>query len=127
MYEPSKHITGYEWLKEKGADLIFTPVPAAPAVLKPRCDKDEIVLFGASASREGYLPAGYTFCGSVLPDHMAYTYLKWIAENDWDYTTNGPAKLGTAGWTSPMYEDFKDAMEEYFITHPDQFEWVGGY
>lgn len=127
VYDPARYITGYQWLKEKGADLIFSPVPAAPEMLKPRCDDDEMVLFGASASREGFLPAGYTFCGSILPDHMAYTYLKWIAENDWDYITNGPARIGTAGWTSPMFEDFMDAIQEYCLTHPDQFEWVAGF
>jgi len=126
-YSPSRFIPGYQWLRERGADLIFTPLPGAPPILKPLCDEEEVVLFGAAASYEGYLPPGYTFCGSVSPDHLMYTLLKWIAENDWDYEKKGPAKLGAAGWVSPMVEQSMAGMEEYCTSHPEQFKWVGGY
>ncbi|MBM3133075.1 MAG: ABC transporter substrate-binding protein, partial [Chloroflexi bacterium] len=55
QYRPSNNIPGYEWLKERGADLIFSAVPGTPETLKPFVDSDRMVLFGASASPEGYL------------------------------------------------------------------------
>ena len=63
----------------------------------------------------------------VIPEHQAYTLLNWIAENDWDYETNGPAKIGAASWTDGYSQSFIGAMEKYTEAHPDQFEWVGGY
>jgi len=125
--DPAKDIPGYEWLREKGADLIFSPVPGVPSNLKPRADKDEVVLFAVAANKEGILPPGYVFNLGVDPQLEAYTLLNWIAENDWDYQTKGPAKIGGAAWSEPYSDTFIGSMEEYCSAHPDQFEWEGGF
>ena len=125
--DPARDIPGYEWLREKGADFIFSPVPGVPSNLKPRADKDEVVLFAVAASKEGILPPGYVFNLGVDPQHEAYTLLKWIAENDWNYQTKGPAKVGGAAWAEPYSETFIASMEEYCSAHPDQFEWNDGF
>ena len=125
--DPARDIPGYEWLREKGADLIFSPVPGVPSTLKPRVDNDTVVLFAAAADKEGILPPGYVFNLGVDPQHEAYTLLKWIAENDWDYQAKGPAKIGGAAWAEPYSETFLSAMKEYCSVHPDQFEWEGGF
>ncbi len=124
---PSRDIPGYEWLKEKGADLIFTAIPAVPVTLKPRVDNDEIVMFAMVASIDDILPPGYVFNLGIVPQYDGYTMLKWIAENDWDYQTKGPAKIGGAAWSEAYSDEVLDAMEEYCAAHPDQFEWEGGY
>jgi len=124
---PAMDIPGYEWLREKGADLIFTPIPATPTTLKPRVDKDEVVLFGMAASKDGFLPPGYVFNVGVASQNEAYTILSWIAENDWDYETKGPAKVGGAAWSESYSDELHAAMEEYCSAHPDRFEWEGGY
>ncbi|MBM3133109.1 MAG: ABC transporter substrate-binding protein [Chloroflexi bacterium] len=126
-YDPSKNIPGYEWLREKGADLIFDPVPESVETLKDRCNNDQMVIFGMTASREGFLPPGYTFCESALSDHLAYTLLKWIAGNDPDFPKDRPAKIGAAGWTSALLEDYMDGIKAYAEAHPDQYQWVGGF
>ena len=64
---------------------------------------------------------------AVLPKHIAYTLLQWIAENDWDYAANGPAKIGAADWNIPYCVSMHEALQEYCEAHPDQFEWVGGH
>ncbi len=63
----------------------------------------------------------------IDPQYEAYTLLKWIAENDWDYETKGPAKIGGAAWSESYSDALLPAMEEYCSNHPDQFEWEGGY
>lgn len=125
--DPARDISGYEWLRENGADLIFTPIPATPTTLKTRVNNDKVVLFSMSASPEAYLPPGYVFNLGVDSQAEGYTMMKWIAENDWDYETNGPAKVGGAAWSEAHSDNVLAAMEEYCDAHPEQFEWVGGY
>ena len=125
--DPAKDIPGYEWLKGQGADLIFTAVPDTPLTLKAIVDKEKMPLFAASGYQEQLDPPGYVFVLGTIPEHQAYTILNWIAENDWDYESNGPAKIGGASWLDGYSQSFIAAMEKYSEAHPDQFEWVGGY
>ncbi len=125
--DPSKDIPGYKWLKEHGADLIFTNVPDTPLTLKSIVDKEEMPLFASNGYQEQLDPPGYVFIMGVIPEHQAYTLLNWIAENDWDYESKGPAKIGAASWIDGYSQSFIAAMEKYAEAHPEQFEWVGGY
>ncbi|MCP4632215.1 MAG: ABC transporter substrate-binding protein, partial [candidate division Zixibacteria bacterium] len=50
QWDPSRYIPGYEWLRNRGADLIWTPAPPALETLKPRANEDEFVIFGATAN-----------------------------------------------------------------------------
>ena len=127
QHDPSRYIPGYEWLKERGSDLIFTGFPAAAATLRPKANQDQTVLFGASVYIEDLLPPGYVFCLGNIPQYDAYTLLNWLAENDWDYKTNGPAKIGGACWYGSAGEKMQEGMKEYAQVHPDQYEWVGSF
>lgn len=125
--DPSRDIAGYEWLKERGADLYYTGLPNPAVTLQSRLKEDAAVLFAATVSY-GKLPSDENvFCVGILPELEAYTLLKWVAENHWDYRANGPARIGGAGWTDDYSPPFFEAAEEYSQAHPDQFEWVGGY
>ena len=126
QYDPSKDIPGYEWLKEKGADLIICP-PASGVTLAAFANRDEIPLFITSGNLEDLEPGGYAFSYGETTEWSAYTTLKWVAENDWDYETNGPAKIGVAGWSDGFTDKFQIAMKQYVDAHPDQYEWVGGH
>ena len=125
--DPSKVIPGYQWLIEKGADLIFTGPPPYPVVLNPRVDQDQVVLFAATGNPEDFAPSGFAFNLGTLPEHEAHILLNWIAENDWDYQTDGPARIGGASWDDPYAISFFEACKEYAQVHPNQFEWVGGH
>lgn len=127
QYDPSKHIPGYEWLKEKGADVIYSSDPNAIETLKSRVDKDQIVTFASSAQSVLLEEPGYAFTASTYPVDLYYTFLDWIAENDWDYAAKGPAKIGMAGWTTAINVAMVEGMEGYCNEHPDKFEWVGDY
>jgi len=125
--DPSRDIPGYEWLKARGADLIFTCTPDTPLTLKSIVNKDKMPLFASNGYQEQLDPPGYVFIMGVIPEHQAYTILNWIAENDWDYESDGPAKIGAASWVDGYSQSFIGAMKKYAEAHPDQFEWVGGY
>ena len=53
--------------------------------------------------------------------------MKWIAENDWDWEANGPAKVGGAMWAESYGEACMDGAKSYAEAHPEQFEWVEGF
>jgi len=125
--DPAKYITGYQWLKERGADVYFSPMPGAVEILRPRIEEDGMVLFPVSATKEELIPPGNNFMPATVPEDNSYTLLKWIAENDWDSETNGPAKIGGAGWNDAHTDAILNGMQEYAEAHPDQYEWVGGY
>ncbi len=127
QFDPSRDISGYKWLRERGADVIMAFLQITPVTLQPIVNEDKVVLFTATTEYEVMDPPGYVFAMTNLWEDLVYTQLKWIAENDWDYGTKGPAKLGGAGWNDPGSNITHIAAKEYAKAHPDQFEWVGGY
>ena len=127
QFDPTYDIPGYERLKQQGADLIVTGVTSSPVTLKPRVNKDEMLLFTLSGNLSTLEPPGYVFAPASLPEHEALTLLKWIAENDWDYETKGPAKIGGTSWREPNAQSFLSNVEDYAKAFPDQFEWGGAY
>ncbi len=127
QFDPARDIPGYEWLKDRGADVIFTAIESSPIVLKPHVEKDKIVMFAGSAQKEGLEPPGWIFATAQQQEESFYTFLTWIAENDWDYETKGPAKIGLTNWNVPLDIQIAETIKEYAEEHPDQFEWVGGY
>ncbi len=127
MLDPGQDVTGYEWLLAKGADIIYTSVPTSPVTLNSRVNKDKVVLFTPSIPLRELSPPGYVFDLGNVPEHDAFTLLKWIAANDWDYQTNGPARIGGAGWTDSYNVEFQNAMKKYAQAHPEQFDFIGGF
>ncbi len=123
----ARDIPGYAWLREKGADVMFSPISSTPITLKHMLAEDEVVLFALNTTAEATMPPGFVFSLSASPQKQAYTVLKWIAENDWDYEANGPAKVGGAGWNDDYTISLHAAVEEYCDLNPDQFEFMGGY
>ena len=126
-YDPSRDIPGYEWLREKGADLLMSCPPLTAVSLKPRVNEDQFVLFTATANLEEVTPPGYLFSLGIIPEYCAFTLAEWISENHWDYEAKGPAKIGGAAWTDEFSIKFLDAIEEYAEIHPEQFEYQGAY
>ncbi len=128
QYNPARDIPGYEWLKERGADLFFSGVASIAVTLKNYLEEDKIVLFTLAPTEEVLVPPGYVFSpGQTLGKMASYSLLKWIAENDPDFPTDRPAKIGGAYWAESFGESILAGAEEYTETHPDQYEWEGGY
>lgn len=128
QWKETEHVPGYEWLRQHGADLIWTPAPPAVETLKPIVDNDEFMLFAATANVDlKELEGGYVFSLGITPEYEAYTLLKWIAENDPDFPRDRPARIGGAAWLDGYSKIWYEAVENYAGVHPDQYEWVNGY
>lgn len=128
QFNPSHDIPGYEFLKESGADLIFTAVPPTPITLKPYVDKDKMVLFAWAPTKEAIEPPGYIFSPcNTLSEYAGYTLLKYVAENDPDFPKNRPASIGGAYWAETYGNGVLAAAKEYANAHPDQYEWEEGF
>ncbi len=125
--DTARTIPGYEWLKHKSVDLITTAAPGVAITLRPHVQSDQQVLFTMVGNYEAIEPPGYVYSLGTIPEHEAYTLLHWIAENDWDYQKQGPAKIGGAAWMEPYSAQFIEAMGKYAQVHPDQFEYAGGF
>ncbi len=125
--ESARTVPGYEWLKQKGADIISTCAPGVAVTLEPMVNREKFALFTQAGELSAIEPPGYVFCLGCIPQYEAYTLLSWIASNDWDYQENGPARIGVAAWQEPYAIGFSQAIREYAEAHPDQFEYVAGY
>ncbi|MFO8009387.1 MAG: ABC transporter substrate-binding protein [Dehalococcoidia bacterium] len=126
QYDPSKDKPGYEWLLDKGADIIFTGVPSSPLTLKSHVDGDEQFMFSLTASEEMYTPPGWVFCSNVSAEVFTMTLLDYLANNDPDFPADRPAKIGAVG-SGPYQEAMQEGLKAYIGAHPDKFEWVKGY
>ncbi len=128
QWNPSRDIPGYEWLKENGADLIFTPVAPTAVTLKPYVDHDEMILFAWAPTEGAISPPGYVFSpANTLCNNIGYTLLSCVAENDPDFPKDRPAKIGGAYWAETFGDEILTGTEEYAHANPEQYEWVGGY
>lgn len=125
--DPSRDIPGYEWLMSKGSDVLWSGVPGTPVTLKATLNKDETVMFIPAGDIEAVEPPGYIFNTAAIPQHEAYTLLRWLAENDPDFPADRPAKIGGAGWRDAYSESFLQAIEECCAAYPHLFEWQGAH
>ena len=110
--DPSKDIHGYEYVRDRGADFIAAGVPSASITVKPRVDKDKVVCFSLPASAPMYTPPGYVFCINIPADTSVYTMLSWLAENDPNFPTDRPAKVGALGAEGVYAERTRQVLAE---------------
>jgi len=123
MYDPSRILPGWEWVKERRAKVVCTALPPAVVTLEPFAEKESIPVFSLTSST-----GPWAFCGNVSTYHEVKTILKWVAENDWDYQAEGRVpRIGFVGWQESYAIDCRDGMRDYCDDHPDQFEWGGGF
>ncbi len=124
QWDLSRVIPGYNNLREKGADLIITEVTYSSIVLKPHVAIDETLVFTNGVEHDAFSPPGYVFGFGTLAQYEIYTLLSWIAENDWDWETKGPAKIGATMWGDPYSEGLINGLKEYCAKHSEQYELV---
>lgn len=125
--DPSRDLPGYEWLKARGADVITAWFPAVAVTLRPYVDADGIPMFGTIVRNEVLYPPGHLFITSALLENQAWTMIKWIMENDWDYQTKGPAKVGGVCWDTDDCDIYFKTFEKYAELYPEQVEWMGDH
>ena len=127
QYDPSRDISGYKWLKEKGADVIFGTVASTAVTLKPFLENDKMVMIMMSPNTEAFDPPGWVFAlGNARYDEQIYTLLQWIVENDPDFPKDRPARIGGAMFDEAAGQAILDAAEKYANANPE-YEWVKGF
>ena len=128
QWNPSIYVSGYEWLREQGADILWTPVPPAVDTLKDKINEHKFVMFAATANMDlNELSGGYIFSLGITPVYEANTLLKWLSQNDPDFPSDRPAKISCAAWIDGYSDVWMDTARHYAEVHPDQYEWVEGY
>ena len=126
-YDPSRDRPAWEWLKARGAKVMLTPLPTTAETLARLSETEETPLWVLALSDVLLDDPGWTLMANLPAGGLIKTLLKWISENEWDWETKGPAKIGSVGWTEPYAAGCRDAVRDYAQAHPEQFEWVGGY
>ena len=126
QFNPANDIPGYNYLIERGADVISTIVSTAAIVLKPLLEEDEMVMFSLVTSDEVINPPGWVFSTNVSGEPYKYTLLKWLAENDPDFPQDRPARIGAVGQGEYAATQQK-GLKEYCEANTDKFEWVDGF
>jgi len=127
QYDPSRDIPGYHWLRERGADVIFTIFNSTGIALKDLAAEDEVVCFSLTTSPEMIDPPGWIFTLNVTGEPYKFTLLKWIEANDPDFPKDRPARIGAVGMQDPYVITQQEGIKQYCEAHPDKWEWVSGH
>lgn len=128
QYDPSRDISGYQWLKERGADVIWSPVAGTGITLKPFVERDRMVMVMMSPNEEAFDPPGWVFSlGNARYDEQIYTLLNWLPENDPDFPKDRPARIGGAMWRESAGIAILGAAERYARAHPEYYDWEDGF
>jgi len=126
-YDPSRDIPGWDWVKGKGAKVAVTALPTTAQTLARLTSTEKMPLWAFTPSDPLLASPEWVFLANLPTSALVKTLLEWISENDPDYPTDRPAKIGSAGWEEPYALDCRNAVRDYAQDHPDKFEWVGGY
>jgi hypothetical protein len=121
--DAARFTVGYDWCKERGADITFTPVTGLAETIRPFAERDKIPVANPSYSEAAVEPPGWVFAFCAPFKAQVKTLLNWISEQ-WDYTERIP-KLGHYTWNLPMGLEVKAGIEEYCQDNPDKFDYVG--
>jgi len=125
-YDSARVIPGYDWCRERGAEVIIAYIATDAEILKPFAERDKVVVAAASTTSPLMEPPGWAFGFAAPYGPQLKTILKWISEEDWDYAKGIP-KLGFVAWYVSSGIDQEKAVSEYCQTHPDKFDYVGGF
>lgn len=127
QYNPGNAKPGYEWLIDRGADVMVTGLPPIIDALYPLCTEDEVVLLTIACNAEAIELPTWNFAFEVTTQSFIYTLMPWIEQNDPDFPTDRPAKIGGTGMIGPYAQYLQEAGEAYADANPDKWEWIGGH
>ena len=125
MYNPARDIPGFEWCIERGAKVIYTPMPTTASTLKFFAEEDKVPVVIPTAGQDALEPPGWVFAWYPSASSLIKTVVKFVEEQWTNYPTK--IKIGCAGWVEPHNADVEKGVREYAQAHPDKFEYVGGF
>ena len=83
--DPSRDIPGYDWVRERGANLIVTSATSSGDVLKTFAARDKVVIYSLSTSLYQMEPPGWVFGATPPTVWTTKALLRWISEKNWNY------------------------------------------
>lgn len=126
-FDAARFVPGYEWLKDKGAQVIFSVSNEASETLKPLAATDKVALLGMATSIPMVEPPGWVFAFSAPTQWAVKLMLKWIGDK-WDYEGKGrKPTIATVYWNDAWGVDNEKGAREYCEAHSDKFDYVGSY
>lgn len=126
QWNPARNLPGYEWVRGRGADMIYTLIPGFAETMKAFAARDKIPILVSGTTIPMVEPPGWVFCFTPTYAQDTKTVLKWLSDEHWDYSQGIP-KIGMAAWQEPTALDMKKALSEYCQDHPEQFDYVGTF
>lgn len=123
--DAARTIPGYEWLKERGAEVIMAIFDYDADALKPFAEKDKIPLASLIVTDPIIEPPGWVFCINSKMSSQMVTVLKWIGDQ-WDYGQGLP-KIGYIAPNVGAGIEAEEVLREYCHNHSDKFDWVESF
>jgi len=123
-FDPARDVPGYEWARQRGAEVVIAALPQTGEILKSFAGRDKVPLVTLSTTRNIVEPPEWAFAFNCLTSDEVRTLIDWISEEQWDYGQGKP-KLGLVGWTDPLHLELEQVMGKYCQDNPGKFEWVG--
>lgn len=129
-FDPNRFVSGYEWLKSKGAEVIISVFNDCSETLRAYGARDKVAVLGMATSIPMVDPPGWVFAFSAPARWEVKTMLKWIGEQ-WEaagkYETEGKPTVVTVGWNDAWGTDNERGAREYCEANSDKFDYVGSY
>ena len=132
-YDPAKIFPGYDWLKEHGADIIWAPLPSQEpspsSLIESKLIEDGILLFSQEINTSDLHQSGNNYRFGCPSRHQIFTLLDWIRENDPQFPTDHPARVGIARYADDNSKEVLTSIEEYVASAPNDayLPWVEEY
>lgn len=120
-YDAARSLEGYDYLKGKGAKVIFNVEATSAEALKARCERDRIPMFGLTSTTTLTDPPGWVFLAHCPTNYMTSVLAKYIGEQ---WTEGRKIKIGFVGWQTTENLAQQQGVKDWAEAHPDKFEWV---
>jgi ABC-type branched-subunit amino acid transport system substrate-binding protein len=124
QFDASRYPLGYEWCRQKGANMIITVIGDAALASEPFAARDKIPLATISGVDEDFTPPGWTFGFSDTNQAAAKILLHWVSENDWPNKGQGTPKIALIGWDDTVSTLDADGLDRYLHAHPNEYDYV---
>ena len=127
QFNPARAIPGYEWCRGRGAKVIWAVQSTTTDSLKPFAERDKVPIGGVSITEAIAKPPGWIFFFTSYQPGGIRLVMKWISEEQWDWETEGPAKVGAICWRESKGIEAQEVVEAYCQANQDKFDYVGGF
>ena len=126
--DPARDLPGYEWCKEKGAQVMMTVLANTGEILKQPAERDKVAILCLSSTEAIADPPGWVFPINTAYRGVIVALVKWIGDEVWDYQGMGRRpKIGSVGTSDSYGKDGEEGVREWCEAYPDKYEYIGGY